>query len=451
MSYPRHARPDSRSAGSSSGPVQVVLGDGPGRALDERGRDARAGLQILVTALSRQRTYNLGRLARLDATSRALILSLPSRRLLVVGVGDLAQQCRVALAAGEVDGWDLEPVATSRTPLSTIAEETSTATVGALERAGFTSLEELAACPDALLLELRNFGATRLRQLRALVPYQALPALPPASGAASRLNERPGLAGPAVGERSTLRGEDPRGAVLRRCWDAGGGAGVAALITERDDGHVVAGDVGWLIGPGPADDLERDGLGWVRGSVLDVECGAGRLGVWLVGRGHEVRGLDRSPAAVGIARERGLAAARADVFAPFDREGDGPWDSVVMLGGGSRLLGAAPSPADGFRRLGDLAARGGRLILDGADPYATTEPEHLRYLQRAQDHGRPQLVRARWRDGLACSPWHPFLLLGLQEAVQHARDGGWRAVYRTQQGPRWLLVLERADSAIPRP
>jgi SAM-dependent methyltransferase len=64
----------------------------------------------------------------------------------------------------------------------------------------------------------------------------------------------------------------------------------------------------WLIDqPQPAvTALERDG--WIRGSVLDVGCGAGEHTIHLAARGYAVLGMDFSPAAVEVAKAN--AAAR---------------------------------------------------------------------------------------------------------------------------------------------
>src|ERR1700742_3161705 len=71
----------------------------------------------------------------------------------------------------------------------------------------------------------------------------------------------------------------------------------------------------WLIDqPQPAViALERDG--WIRGSVLDVGCGAGEHTIALTARGHDVLGVDFSPAAVDVARAN---AAGRNVPARFE-------------------------------------------------------------------------------------------------------------------------------------
>lgn len=88
----------------------------------------------------------------------------------------------------------------------------------------------------------------------------------------------------------------------------------------------------WLIDqPQPAIvALERDG--WIRGSVLDVGCGAGEHTIHLAARGHTVLGVDFSPAAVDVARANAAARgvpARFDVADALDL-GDRPrFDTIV--------------------------------------------------------------------------------------------------------------------------
>lgn len=82
--------------------------------------------------------------------------------------------------------------------------------------------------------------------------------------------------------------------------------------TTRWDSAYQSRSAPWLIDqPQPAIvGLERDG--WMRGSVLDVGCGAGEHTIHLAARGHTVLGVDFSPAAIDVARtnaaERGVAA-----------------------------------------------------------------------------------------------------------------------------------------------
>ena len=88
----------------------------------------------------------------------------------------------------------------------------------------------------------------------------------------------------------------------------------------------------WLIDqPQPAIvALERDG--WIRGSVLDVGCGAGEHTIHLTAQGHDVLGVDFSPAAVDVARASAAARevpARFEVADALSLGGQPRFDTIV--------------------------------------------------------------------------------------------------------------------------
>jgi cyclopropane fatty-acyl-phospholipid synthase-like methyltransferase len=76
--------------------------------------------------------------------------------------------------------------------------------------------------------------------------------------------------------------------------------------------------------------LEREG--WIRGSVLDVGCGAGEHTIHLAARGHAVLGVDLSPAAVDVAKANAAARGVPATFEVADALalGDQPrFDTIV--------------------------------------------------------------------------------------------------------------------------
>ena len=87
----------------------------------------------------------------------------------------------------------------------------------------------------------------------------------------------------------------------------GRAGGTDPEIFERDDGFTetgvghqlyIAGFSRWL----PS---ERQAIRYARGRVVDVGCAAGRVPLYLQGRGYDVVGLDTSPLAVRTARAPG--------------------------------------------------------------------------------------------------------------------------------------------------
>ena len=67
-----------------------------------------------------------------------------------------------------------------------------------------------------------------------------------------------------------------------------------------------------------------------RGRLLDVGCAAGELGVLLAARGWSVAGVDREPALVAAARERGIDARHCDFGEMLLPWPDGAVDAVVL-------------------------------------------------------------------------------------------------------------------------
>ncbi|WP_026455088.1 class I SAM-dependent methyltransferase [Saccharomonospora iraqiensis] len=106
----------------------------------------------------------------------------------------------------------------------------------------------------------------------------------------------------------------------------------ATVPRETFDTAYDQGWAGWTIGqPQPVvAELERQG--WFRGSVLDAGCGTGDNTVLLVGRGHDVLGIDFSDRAVDLARrnaETHDVPARFEVADALALDGAERFDTVV--------------------------------------------------------------------------------------------------------------------------
>jgi hypothetical protein len=117
----------------------------------------------------------------------------PARALHVVGQSPLAGEFRRLITSGAAPGWHLHPVSRGRTPLEVLAGPLLRRTgsrrfYNILDRHGFTYVEEVAATPDACLLELRNSGPRLIAAVRAVIselgPADAVTGTAGPSGAA---------------------------------------------------------------------------------------------------------------------------------------------------------------------------------------------------------------------------------------------------------------------------
>ena len=194
---------------------------------------------------------------------------------------------------------------------------------------------------------------------------------------------------------------------------------------ERDDGHIEA-----LPTPPryfapfrrwPAH--QRRALRFVRGRVVDVGAGAGRVALELQNRGHAVVAIDVSPGAVEVCRRRGVHDARVMRFEDVD-ESLGEIDTVVMFGNNFGLF-ASPSKARRLlRRLRPLADR---IVAGSNNPYATEDPAHLAYQERNRSRGRmPGQLRLRVRYRDLIGPWFDYLIVSPDEMGTILEGTEWR-------------------------
>jgi SAM-dependent methyltransferase len=103
------------------------------------------------------------------------------------------------------------------------------------------------------------------------------------------------------------------------------------------------------------------------GPVLDVGCGPGRFVAALTATGIQAVGIDAAPAAVALARTRGVRALPVSVF-----DGSVPvaaWRTVLLLDGN---IGIGGAPARLLARIRELLAPGGHALVEFDPPTAST-------------------------------------------------------------------------------
>ena len=192
--------------------------------------------------------------------------------------------------------------------------------------------------------------------------------------------------------------------------------------------------------------LERDALQrHAHGRVLDVGCNAGRHALYLQQQGLDVLGVDVSPLAIAVAKERGL---NAEVLSIDELSAElGMFDTILMLGNNFGLFGSAAKARRLLRRFKAFTRPGATLIAESLNVYETKDPDHLAYLAANRERGRMSgQIRMRARYKRLVTPWFDYLMVSPEEMETLVDGTGWRVTNQYPPGGARLntYVIERS-------
>ena len=217
-------------------------------------------------------------------------------------------------------------------------------------------------------------------------------------------------------------------------------------IIERDDG--------WFGMSGGAPNYfaefedwprhQRAAMRFVRGRVLDVGCGAGRCCLHLQKQGHPVVGIDVSPLAIKVCRQRGVKDARVLPVTQVDRV-LGRFDTILMMGNNFGLFGSRSRARWLLRRLHALTSPNARIVAESLDVYQTEDRDHLRYQRFNRRRGRMSgQLRLRVRYQRCCTPWFDYLMVSPEEMESILTGTGWRVQrFLKSVRPIYIAVIEK--------
>ena len=107
----------------------------------------------------------------------------------------------------------------------------------------------------------------------------------------------------------------------------------------RDDGHITEDEgITYLADISEWDHAERMAIREVEGPVLDIGCGAGRVGLYLQRKRIEYTGIDISPLAVEASKLNGLNDVHVMSAAEINLNRD-DYQSIVMFGNNFGIMG----------------------------------------------------------------------------------------------------------------
>ena len=221
--------------------------------------------------------------------------------------------------------------------------------------------------------------------------------------------------------------------------------GVAVTeIVERDDGWIATsgGPVHYFAAFKDWPRHHRNAMRWVRGRVLDIGAGAGRVSLHVQHKGHAVVAVDNSPGSIRVVRQRGVRRALVRSITALDRK-LGTFDTLVLLGNNFGLFGNPRRMHWLLRRFAGMTSPQGRIVAEVLDPYDTSRPEHRRYHRRNRARGRmggQARIRVRYLD--MATPWFEYFFVSRKELRALLRGTQW-SIERIidSRGPTYIAVL----------
>ena len=201
--------------------------------------------------------------------------------------------------------------------------------------------------------------------------------------------------------------------------------GAVSVLVRDSDGSTAPLDASrWR---GPARGADRTLLNRVDGPTLDIGCGPGRLAAALTRQGIPCLGVDPSALSVQLTRRAGGHAIRRSVFERLPYAGT--WACALLADGN---IGIGGNPVRLLRRVGELLAPAGRLLVEVDPPRSGSGRRRIRL---EDDAGR-------------VGQWFPWAQLAADEVDAAAVSAGmvvrsrWRAADGGSGFPvRWFVEL----------
>ncbi len=200
-------------------------------------------------------------------------------------------------------------------------------------------------------------------------------------------------------------------------------------VIERDDGYMAVdqGAKDYLAHYKEWGKHERAAIAFAEGRCLDIGCSAGRVLLYLQGRGLRAVGIDTSPLSIKVCKLRGARGARLMGIEQVNKFKRGTFDSITMFGYNFGLFGNVRKAKSLLHMMHKITSQKGTIIAETRDPHMTDNPVHHAYIKRNVKNNRmPGLQRIRNRFMQYSTPWYDYLYISKKEMKSLLLGTGWK-------------------------
>ena len=222
----------------------------------------------------------------------------------------------------------------------------------------------------------------------------------------------------------------------------------ALEIVKRDDGFVdfSGGAKEYFKEFNDWPEIQKKAIKLAKGKILDIGAGAGRISLYLQGKGFEVTAIDSSPLAIEVCRKRGVKNAKILPIECIEKLMPNKFDTLIMVGNNFGLFGSFKKAKSLLRKISKITSPNALIIAESNNPYSTKDLAHLSYhklnLKRGRMSGQLR-IRIRFRKYIG--EWFDYLLVSKKEMKKILRDTGWKVKkFINSKGSLYIAIIERA-------
>lgn len=200
-------------------------------------------------------------------------------------------------------------------------------------------------------------------------------------------------------------------------------------VVEREDGYVNVDEGAHLYFLDYKDwkNREKKAIKYAKGRCLDLGCGAGRVMLYLQKKGMYALGIDSSPIAIKICKERGAKHAKVMDITEIGKFRGGEFDTVIMFGNNFGLFGSKLRAKTLLKKLHAITSRNAVIMAETREPYVTNNPVHFKYHDFNRKRGRmPGQLKMRVRFMQYSTPWYDYLIVSKSEMKDILNGTGWK-------------------------
>ena len=218
-------------------------------------------------------------------------------------------------------------------------------------------------------------------------------------------------------------------------------------IWERDDGFFTAASTEpkrYFLEYNDWTPHEQRAMKFVKGTVLDIGCGAGRHSLYLQKKGFDVLGIDISPLTVKVCKLRGVKRAKVLSIEDATFQPD-TFDTILMLWNNFSVFGSFNKERRLLNKLHGITSKRALIIAETRDPYKTDNQAYLEYYERNRKKNRMSgQLRGRVRFEKFVSKWFDWLMVSKDEMKEILTGTQWTVREFIDSGnAQYVAIIEK--------